>query len=59
MKTFRQSQNIGKAKYVISFHDGIKKHADGSPFFDIHTASNKKQHSKFIKELIGNGFVEQ
>ena len=30
MKLYYIQYGIGKAKYVINFHNGIKKHKDGS-----------------------------
>jgi hypothetical protein len=49
-------ENIGKSRYVISFHDGIKTHKDGSPFFDIHIESNKRGAHKFMKALKSEGY---
>ena len=51
MKQYIETQNLGKSKYVISFFDGVKKHKDGSPFFDIRIFKNKKDKNKFIKKL--------
>lgn len=59
MKEFYLMQNIGKAKYVINFHNGIKKHNDGSSFFDIKIFSNKKKTNSFIKELKCDGYTER
>ena len=56
MKIYYTQENIGKVRYVVNFYDGIKKHKDGSPFFDIHTSHNKKDRDKFIKELIEDGY---
>ena len=56
MKTFYEQQNIGKSKYVISYHDGTKKHNDGSPFFDIAIFSNNKKKNKFVNGLISKGY---
>lgn len=50
--------NIGKAKYVVNFHNGIKKHKDGSKFFDIKIFSNKKDRDIFIDSLIQQGYTE-
>lgn len=50
--------NIGKAKYVVNFHNGIKKHKDGSKFFDIKIFSNKKDRDIFIDTLIQQGYTE-
>jgi len=49
---------IGKAKYVVNFHDGIKKHNDGSDFFDIAIFKNKKKLNAFVAELKNKGYVE-
>lgn len=58
MKRFHQQDNIGKAKYTISYHDGVKKHKDGSDFFDIEIFKNKKKLKKFRDDLIKDGYVE-
>ena len=57
-KTFHTQNNIGKVKYTVSFHDGVKTHADGSPFFDLRTFSNKKRRNKFCKGLRAQGYAE-
>lgn len=59
MKTFYQQDNIGKAKYTISFHDGIQTHKDGSPFFGIAIFHNKKKLNQFRSELINKGYKER
>jgi len=56
MKTYYQTDNIGRAKYTVSFHDGTKKHADGSPFYDIAIFTNKVKLSAFIKDLEIRGY---
>ena len=58
MKTFYQQDNIGRVKYTINYHDGNKKHKDGSKFFDIKTFKNKKDLETFKKELIKKGYKE-
>jgi hypothetical protein len=42
---------VGKSKYVVNYHDGIKTHGDGSRFFDIAIFRNKKDLEKFIGKL--------
>ena len=59
MKTFYRQDNIGKAKYTVSFHDGIQTHKDGSPFFGIATFHNKRKLQKFTKQLITEGYTEK
>ena len=55
-KTFNEMQNVGNAKYVVNYHDGIKTHADGSPFFDIALFSNKRKKNKFVRGLCQQGY---
>ena len=45
-KRFKVGFNIGKAKYVISHHDGREKHKDGSDFFGISIYKNQKAFEK-------------
>ena len=56
MKTYNIMLNIGHAKYVVNYHDGIKKHKDQSDFFDIAIFSNKKKMENFTDELKCAGY---
>ena len=58
MKTFNLTTNVGKAKYVVSYHNGIKHHKDGSPFFDISIFHNKKKMKQFKNILKSDGYIE-
>ena len=58
-KKFYIMYNIGKAKYVISFYNGVKTHSDGSPFYDIKIFQNKKNLESFKKQLIQEGYSER
>ena len=51
MKQYNIRYNIGKAKYVVNFHDGVKRHKDGSMFFDIAIFRNKKKMNQFVTKL--------
>ena len=52
MKTLiRTTENVGKAKYVVTFHEEGKTHKDGSPFHDIRIFTNKRKRDAFIKTL--------
>lgn len=51
--------NIGRAKYTINFHDEVKTHSDGSPFYEIAIFSNKVKLAKFRKDLITKGYIER
>jgi len=58
-KVFKVNPGIGKAKYSISSHDGVKKHKDGSDFYDINIFKNKVDLEKGIKDYKSKGFVEE
>ena len=54
MKTdmkYKIDYTIGKVKYLVSFYDGIKKHKDGSDFWDIKCFKSKEKMNKFINKL--------
>lgn len=57
MKEFYEMMNVGHAKYVINYHDGEKKHRDGSRFFDIAIFSNKRKKEQFVKSLCQMGYA--
>ena len=56
-KRYYQQDRVGSAKYTISYHDGKKKHKDGSDFFDIKIFRNKKDLAKFVNTLSKSGYV--
>lgn len=56
MKVYNLMYNVGKVKYLVSYHDGIKKHGDGSKFFDIELFKNKQLLHKFIHKLVDDGY---
>jgi len=58
MKRFYVQQNIGKAKYVVNFHDGEKKHKDGSDFFDVRLFKNFPSMITFCASLTADGYDE-
>ena len=57
MKLLYTQNNIGKAKYTISFHDGENFHKDGSQFFGIKIFSNKVKFEKELKQMIKAGYI--
>lgn len=59
MKRFRIMYNIGRCKYVVYYHNGEKKHKDGSDFFDLEIFSNKKKLNEFTKQLTKEGYFHQ
>lgn len=59
-KSFTESPSWGtrRSKYVISYHDGVKTHKDGSPFFDVATFPNKPARDQFVRGLRQQGYRE-
>lgn len=47
----RSTENVGSAKYVVTYHREGATHKDGSPFHDIAIFTNKKKRDAFIKTL--------
>ena len=58
-KRYNTMMNVGRAKYVVNFHDGIKTHKDGSPFYDIALFSNKDVFNRFVRGLKEEGYAEE
>ena len=56
---YYEMHNIGTVKYVVNYHDGTKKHNDGSAFYDIRTFSNKRLKEQFVKSLIERGYKQK
>lgn len=57
-KKFNIQEGIGRSKYVVNFHDGVKTHPDGSPFYDIEIFRNQTSLNEFVQELTNDGYVE-
>jgi hypothetical protein len=47
------------SKYVVKTHDGVKKHQDGSPFYDIEIFKNKIKKNKYISDLKEKGYKKR
>jgi hypothetical protein len=58
-KIFYTQYGLGKVKYAVSFHDGVKTHKDGSPFYDIRLFSNKKELYKFEQKLLKENYKDK
>lgn len=56
VKLYNIMFGVGKAKYVVNYHDGVKKYNDGSRFYDTKLFSNKLEMNKFIKFLKKEGY---
>lgn len=55
-KVYNLQNGIGKTKYAVNYHDGVKAHRDGSPFYDIALFSNKEALAAFLKTLKQSGY---
>jgi hypothetical protein len=58
-KAFKINPPIGSSKYSISAHDGITKHKDGSPFWDILIFKNKADLERRAKYFRGEKYIEE
>jgi hypothetical protein len=58
-KRFNTKYGVGKSKYVVSYHDGVTKHKDGSDFFDVQIFKNQNDLEAFKKALLQKGFVAE
>lgn len=58
-KSYNVMYNVGKVKYLVNYHNGIKFHKDNSKFYDIKPFSNKKELNKFIKQLDSEGYKKE
>ena len=58
-KLFYTTNNIGKVRYTVSYHDGVGTHRDGSPFYGIACCSNRKHRDAFLKQLRADGYAER
>ena len=56
VKQFNEMRNVGKCRYVVNYHDGVKLHKDGSPFYDLSIFSNRRDNDKFVKSLLRDGY---
>lgn len=48
--------NVGTAKHVVNYHDGVKTHKDGSAFFDLSLPGTRAKRDAFIAELRTKGY---
>ena len=55
-KRYNVMHGVGKSKYVVNYHDGKKKHNDGSDFFDMSIFKNKKDLAKKVNDLHKSGY---
>lgn len=58
-KYYYVQYNIGNAKYVLNYHDGFRKHPDGSDSMLIEIFKNKAKLRDRIKILQEEGYKER
>lgn len=54
---YYETDNIGRAKYIVSFHDGTKTHRDGSPVYDLRIFKSLRARRAFVRGLVAQGYV--
>ena len=59
MKLYYVQYGIGSSKYCVSYHNGIKVHKDGSPFYDTAIFKSKTIMNVFITRLKKEGYTER
>jgi hypothetical protein len=59
MKNFYVQYGVGKSKYLVNFHDGEKKHPDGSNFYDVRLFNSVRKFRAFILSLLDEGYEER
>lgn len=60
MKTYYTMNNVGRrGNYTVTFHDGVKTHADGSKFQDFRVFRRKRDFAAFVKSLRQQGYIER
>lgn len=57
MKIYNEKFNVGTTRYLVSYHDGVKKHRDGSDFYDVSLFGNRRAKDMFIKDLQRQGYI--
>lgn len=57
-KAYHTLQMAPRGRHVVSFHDGVKTHPDGSPFYDIRIFGRKRDAERFERELKAMGYTE-
>ena len=58
-KAFKINPPIGSSKYSISAYDGITKHKDGSPFWNILIFKNKADLERRANYFRGEKYIEE
>jgi len=48
---------MARGFHLVSFHDGVKTHHDGSPFFDVRLFKRERDAAKFARDLKKSGYT--
>ena len=56
--SFNIMYGVGRSRHIVNYHDGVKTHSDGSPFFDIAIFSNQRKLNAFVSRLRRSGYGE-
>ncbi len=59
LKRYYIKYGIGKSKYVVNYHNGIKQHNDGSKFYDVAIFKSIKEMDKFVDSLTVLGYIPE
>ena len=59
MKQYYIMCNVGAVRYLLNIYDGMSKHGDGSPFWDIQCFNNKKALAARVKQLESEGYARK
>lgn len=50
---------LRRGQHTVNFFGGVKRHPDGSKFFDMRVFKNKRDADSFEKDLKKQGFKER
>lgn len=59
MKVYSKHSGIGRSKYVVMYHNGEKRHEDGSAFYDLRVFKSQEKCGEFCRELNRKGYTEE
>ncbi|MEG3764916.1 hypothetical protein [Alteromonas sp. 14N.309.X.WAT.G.H12] len=51
MKFYDCIDNLGKAKYLVNFHDETQTYPDGTPRLNVRKFTNKRKRDQFVRSL--------
>lgn len=48
-----------RGQHVVSYHDGVKTHKDGSPFYDGRVYKRIETARRFLRKLLTEGYSDK